>query len=64
MPGGLLQLVGVGAQNELVNGNPSMTHFRTLIVAIPILLWNKFVCRFHLPILNSQLREQEPFMSY
>lgn len=28
MPGGLLQLVGVGAQNELVNGNPSMTHFR------------------------------------
>lgn len=30
MPGGLLQLVGVGAQNELVNGNPSMTHFRTL----------------------------------
>lgn len=30
MPGGLLQLVGVGAQNELVNGNPSMTHFRTV----------------------------------
>ena len=28
MPGALLQLVGVGAQNELVNGNPSMTHFR------------------------------------
>jgi hypothetical protein len=30
MPGGLLQLVGVGAQNELVNGNPSMTHFRSV----------------------------------
>lgn len=30
MPGGLLQLAGVGAQNELVNGNPSMTHFRTV----------------------------------
>jgi hypothetical protein len=30
MPGGLLQLVGVGAQNELVNGNPSMTHFRAV----------------------------------
>lgn len=30
MPGGLLQLVGTGAQNELVNGNPSMTHFRTV----------------------------------
>lgn len=30
MPGGLLQLVGVGAQNELVNGNPTMTHFRTV----------------------------------
>ena len=30
MPGGLLQLVGVGAQNELVNGNPSMTHFRVV----------------------------------
>ena len=29
MPGALLQLVGVGAQNELVNGNPSMTHFRS-----------------------------------
>jgi len=28
MPGALLQLVGVGAQNELVNGNPSMTNFR------------------------------------
>lgn len=30
MPGGLLQLVGVGAQNELVNGNPTMTHFRSV----------------------------------
>jgi hypothetical protein len=30
MPGGLLQLVGVGAQNELVNGSPSMTHFRAV----------------------------------
>jgi hypothetical protein len=30
MPGALLQLVGVGAQNELVNGNPSMTHFRAV----------------------------------
>ena len=29
MPGALLQLVGVGAQNELINGNPSMTHFRS-----------------------------------
>ena len=28
MPGALLQLVGTGAQNELVNGNPSMSHFR------------------------------------
>ncbi len=25
-----MQLVGVGAQNELVNGNPSMTHFRAV----------------------------------
>lgn len=30
MPGGLIQLVGVGAQNELVNGSPSMTHFRAV----------------------------------
>lgn len=30
MPGGLLQLVGTGAQNELVNGSPSMTHFRAV----------------------------------
>ena len=30
MPGALLQLVGIGAQNELVNGNPSMTHFRAV----------------------------------
>lgn len=30
MPGGLLQLVATGAQNELVNGNPSMTHFRAV----------------------------------
>jgi hypothetical protein len=30
MPGGLLQLVAIGAQNELVNGNPSMTHFRAV----------------------------------
>jgi hypothetical protein len=30
MPGGLMQLVGVGAQNELINGNPSMTHFRSV----------------------------------
>lgn len=25
-----MQLVGVGAQNELINGNPSMTHFRSV----------------------------------
>lgn len=30
MPGGLLQLVAVGSQNELVNGSPSMTHFRAV----------------------------------
>lgn len=30
MPGGLLQLVATGAQNELVNGSPSMTHFRSV----------------------------------
>jgi hypothetical protein len=30
MPGGLLQLVALGAQNELVNGSPSMTHFRAV----------------------------------
>ena len=30
MPGALMQLVAVGAQNELVNGNPSMTHFRSV----------------------------------
>ena len=30
MPGGLIQLVGTGAQNELVNGSPSMTHFRSV----------------------------------
>lgn len=28
MPGGLLQLVGVGAQNTFVNGNPSMSYFQ------------------------------------
>ena len=30
MPGGLIQLVATGAQNELVNGSPSMTHFRAV----------------------------------
>jgi hypothetical protein len=30
MPGGLLQLVATGAQNQLLNGNPSMTFFRTM----------------------------------
>jgi hypothetical protein len=30
MPGGLLQLVATGAQNELINGSPSMTHFRSV----------------------------------
>jgi hypothetical protein len=30
MPGGLIQLVAVGAQNELVNGNPTLTHFRAV----------------------------------
>ena len=30
MPGGLLQLTQVGAQNQLLNGNPSMTHFRAV----------------------------------
>ncbi len=30
MPGGLLQLVGVGAQNQFINGNPSMTYFNAM----------------------------------
>ena len=30
MPGGLLQIVGKGAQDQLVTGNPSFTHFRSL----------------------------------
>jgi hypothetical protein len=30
MPGALLQLVAIGAQNELVHGSPSMTHFRAV----------------------------------
>lgn len=30
MPGGLIHLAAAGAQNELVNGNPSMTHFRSV----------------------------------
>jgi len=30
MPGGLMQLVGKGAQDVLVTGNPSFTHFRSV----------------------------------
>jgi hypothetical protein len=30
MTGGLIQLSQVGAQNEYINGNPSMTHFRAV----------------------------------
>lgn len=30
MPGGLMQLMGKGAQDQLVTGNPSFTHFRTV----------------------------------
>jgi hypothetical protein len=30
MPGGLMQLTGFGAQNVFVNGNPSMTYFKTM----------------------------------
>ena len=30
MPGALMQLAQVGSQNTLVNGNPSMTHFRAV----------------------------------
>jgi len=30
MPGGLIQLVGKGAQDQLVTGNPSFTHFRSM----------------------------------
>jgi hypothetical protein len=30
MPGGLIQLVAKGAQDQLVNGNPSFTHFRSM----------------------------------
>jgi hypothetical protein len=30
MPGGLMQLVGKGAQDVLVTGNPSFTHFRSM----------------------------------
>ena len=30
MPGGLMQLTQTGSQNHLINGNPSMTHFRAV----------------------------------
>ena len=30
MTGGLMQLVGKGAQDQLINGNPSFTHFRSV----------------------------------
>jgi hypothetical protein len=30
MPGGLMQLVGKGAQDQLIVGNPSFTHFRSV----------------------------------
>jgi hypothetical protein len=30
MSGGLMQLVAKGAQDQLVNGNPSFTHFRSV----------------------------------
>jgi hypothetical protein len=30
MPGGLMQLVGKGAQDQLILGNPSFTHFRSM----------------------------------
>ena len=30
MPGGLMQLVGKGAQDQLIIGNPSFTHFRSM----------------------------------
>jgi hypothetical protein len=30
MPGGLLQIAATGAQNEFINGSPSMTHFRSV----------------------------------
>jgi hypothetical protein len=30
MPGGLIQLVGKGAQDQLITGNPSFTHFHTM----------------------------------
>lgn len=30
MPGGLLQLIATGAQNQLLNGNPSFTFWRTM----------------------------------
>jgi hypothetical protein len=30
MPGALMQLIAVGAQNEMITGKPSMTHFRTV----------------------------------
>jgi len=30
MPGGLMQLVGVGAQNQLTSGNPTFSHFKSL----------------------------------
>jgi len=30
MPGGLMQLTAFGAQNILVNGNPSMSYFNKL----------------------------------
>ena len=30
MPGGLMQLVGVGAQNQLTTGNPTFTFFKAM----------------------------------
>ena len=52
MPGGLLQLVGKGAQDQLVVGSPSFTHFRSVYKRHTDFAMEHFRCYFKTSILS------------
>jgi hypothetical protein len=58
MPGGLIQLVNKGAQDQLITGSPSFTHFKSMYKRHTEFAMEHFVLNFR--GVNLDLQQQQP----
>lgn len=58
MPGGLIQLVNKGAQDQLITGSPSFTHFKSMYKRHTEFAMEHFILNFR--GVNLDLQQQQP----